>query len=214
MGLCMVGSANSSDNVCPSPRRQIVHAWQRCAELCNDEPHCSTFSVSTDQSDLHNERLDYYCFFHRTYKCRKENNKSVGIDNYVKREDIRNANYDDLGVWSGICRTLSGRTNDYACSNTPIPKKDFSPIPKEELKCFGHTNYDGCLNGFYGPNEVRQFSGPDGIWVFDVGNIMGRPCPACDNVPDCDHFCDECACGPVKAGACSADNQYFCLPGP
>jgi len=89
---------------------------------------------------------------------------------------------------------------------------DWTPIPKEALKCYGHTNYDGCLNGRFGPNEVHQFSGREGIWVFDVGNIMGYPCPACDNVPDCDQFCNECAGGPVQAGACSADNQYFCLP--
>ena len=117
--LAHVDVSISGDNVCPSPQRQIVHAWQQCAKLCNDEPDCSTFSVHTDETT---DSTNYHCYFHKSYTCQKNDNKqSVGIGNYEKRgKDMRDATYDDLGVWSGICRTISGRTNDYACTNTPV----------------------------------------------------------------------------------------------
>ena len=111
---------------CPSPRRHIVRAWQQCAELCNDQHYCHTFTVHTNTnyvSDIYSAEspIDYDCFLHMAYECKKENNKSAGIKNYKFQEDVRKAKHDDLGVWSGICRTISGRTNDYACTNTPHP---------------------------------------------------------------------------------------------
>ena len=128
VGIChLVGDRGY--NFCPSTQRHIVHAWQRCAELCNEEPYCSTFTVHTTltltftggKADTSNDHLKYRCFLHLGYECKKENRKSAGIDNYENQEDVRMAKYDDLGVWSGICRTKSGRTNDYACTNTPHP---------------------------------------------------------------------------------------------
>ena len=124
VGKCTLDDYRGS-NVCPSPQRHIVRAWQECAELCNNEPYCSTFTVHTKnatdpQPTKSNDILAYNCFFHKTYECRKENGKSVGINDYKHHNDIRDAKYDNLGVWSGICRTISGRTNDYACTNTPV----------------------------------------------------------------------------------------------
>ena len=98
---------------CPSTQRQIVNARQQCVELCNDQPDCHTFSVKTQALLGHR---DFPCYFHKSYEC-----KSAGIDNYVHHDDIRDTRYDNLGVWSGICRTRSGRTDDYACSTTPHP---------------------------------------------------------------------------------------------
>ena len=123
VGRCMWGMAKvddgSTDVLCPSPQRQIVHAWQECAELCNDAPACHTFTVRTQKMGF--DHRDFHCYFHKSYECKHEKNKAVGIDHYVHHEDIRDAKYDDLGVWSGICRTISGRTSDYACSKTPHP---------------------------------------------------------------------------------------------
>ena len=121
VGRCMrqgVGLPNAGDFPCPSTQRKIVNAWQQCAEMCNDEPSCHTFTVTT-QALFHHR--DFHCYFHKSYECKHEKNKAVGIDHYVHHEDIRDAKYDDLGVWSGICRTISGRTSDYACSKTPHP---------------------------------------------------------------------------------------------
>ena len=83
-----------------------------------DQKDCHTFTVKTQARLGHR---DFNCYFHKAYKCQKKNNQYAGIDNYVKREDIRNAKYDDLGVWGGICRTSIGNTWNYACSKTPHP---------------------------------------------------------------------------------------------
>ena len=104
-----------ADVFCPSTQRHIVDGWQRCAEMCNDQPDCHTFTVSTNRVLNH---LDFKCHFYKSYECQSN---PAGIKNYVKREDIREDKYDTLGVWSGICRTRSGRTSDYACTKTPIP---------------------------------------------------------------------------------------------
>ena len=120
VGRCIRnGKAHGADVHCPSTQRKIVAAWQRCAELCNDQAECHTFTVKTHALFGH---YDFNCYFHEWYECKHENNQAVGIDHYVRHEDIRDAKYDDLGVWSGICRTISGRTSDYACSKTPIHK--------------------------------------------------------------------------------------------
>ena len=120
VGRCMLSGdiTGTGDVLCPSKQRQIVHAWQKCAELCNDQSDCHTFTVKTQALFAHR---DFHCYFHKSYKCQKKNNQYAGIDNYVKREDIRNAKYDDLGVWGGICRTSIGNTWNYACSKTPHP---------------------------------------------------------------------------------------------
>ena len=99
------------DYRCPSTQRKIVAAWQECAKLCNDQPDCHTFTVKTQAQFGHR---DYHCYFHKSYECKSNH---AGIDNYAKH-DVKD---DDLGVWGGICRTRSGRTNDYACTNTPHP---------------------------------------------------------------------------------------------
>ena len=103
MGRCIrQGNLPQPDDVhCPSTQRHIVNAWQQCAELCNDQPECHTFTVKTQALLGHR---DFHCYFHNWYECKKENKKSVGIDNYVHHEDIRDDKYDNLGVWSGICR--------------------------------------------------------------------------------------------------------------
>ena len=123
VGRCMWGMAKvddgSTDVLCPSPQRQIVHAWQRCAERCNDQPECHTFTVRTNwhggRSTLHRP---FRCYFHKSYECKSNH---AGIDNYKIHTNILYAKDDDLGVWGGICRTRSGRTKDYACTNTPHP---------------------------------------------------------------------------------------------
>ena len=86
---------------------------------------------------------------------------------------------------------------------------EWIPIPEEQLECYGYrfeVGYNGCLNGFLTP---------DGLWVFDVTSDYDdtNDGNACDNIPDCDQFCDRCAGGPIEPGACSADGQYFCFPG-
>ena len=99
VGRCILertGNVPHGDKRCPSTLRQIVDAWQQCAILCNDQPECHTFTVKTQALLGHR---DFHCYFHKSYKCQKKNNQYAGIDNYVKREDIRNAKYDDLGVW-------------------------------------------------------------------------------------------------------------------
>ena len=50
----------SADVFCPSTQRLIVDGWQRCAELCNDQQDCLTFTVSTRRVLNH---LDFHCFF-------------------------------------------------------------------------------------------------------------------------------------------------------
>ena len=114
VGIChLVGDRGY--NFCPSTQRHIVHAWQRCAELCNDQPECHTFTVSTNRVFNH---FDFICYFHKSYECKSNH---AGIDNYKIHTNILYAKDDDLGVWGGICRTRSGRTKDYACTNTPHP---------------------------------------------------------------------------------------------
>jgi len=138
VGRCIRNGDNSQpkDVHCPSTQRHIVNAWQQCAELCNDQPECHTFTVKTQALLGHR---DFHCYFHKSYECKKENKKSVGIDNYVHRGTwASDAKYDNLGVWGGICRTLSGRTNDYACSNTPIPHP--TPTPDCQL-CGDHKSH-------------------------------------------------------------------------
>ena len=106
----IVGQCKRNGN-CPSTQKKIVQAWQECAKLCNDAPKCHTFTVRTQA--YWNTRY-FYCYFHKSYECKSNH---AGIDNYA----AHNVKDDNLGVWSGICRTRSGRSNDYACTNTPIP---------------------------------------------------------------------------------------------
>jgi len=119
VGRCIRnGNLPKHDDVhCPLTQRHIVNAWQQCAELCNDQPECHTFTVKTQALLGHR---DFHCYFHKSYEC---NSNHAGIDNTVHQGSghIRDTKYDNLGVWSGICRTRSGRTNDYACTNTPHP---------------------------------------------------------------------------------------------
>ena len=89
-----------------------------------------------------------------------------------------------------------------------LPPGAWIPIPKENLACYRYgLGYDDCLNGFITP---------DRLWVFDVDSDI-RPTDRgpkrdCDDIPDCEQFCYECAGGPIHAESCSADGQYFCLP--
>ena len=103
---------------CPSPARQIVQAWQRCAERCNDQPECHTFTVRTQSYRHGGHHHPFHCYFHKSYECKSNH---AGIDNYKIHRNIQYSKDDDLGVWGGICRTRSGRTKDYACTNTPHP---------------------------------------------------------------------------------------------
>ena len=113
VGRCIRNGKPPDDDVrCPSKKKHIVEAWQRCAILCNDAKYCLTFTVKLHALFGH---YDFNCYFHGKYVCEKnDDNQSVGIDHYVPQLDHE-------GVWSGICRTISGRTSDYACSKTPIP---------------------------------------------------------------------------------------------
>jgi len=74
VGRCIRnGDLPKHDDVhCPSTQRQIVHAWQECAELCNDEPECHTFTVKTQALLGHR---DFHCYFHRSYECKKREQK-------------------------------------------------------------------------------------------------------------------------------------------
>ena len=141
VGRCIrYGDKPKDDDVhCPSIQRHIVHAWQECAELCNDQPECHTFTVKTQALLGHR---DFQCYFHKGYECRSNNHQYAGIDNCVHHEDIREDKYDDLGVWSGICRSRYDSKN-YACTNTPHA----TPTPVDCKLCSDQKNYCCHSNG-------------------------------------------------------------------
>ena len=141
VGRCILHGPNHQpqpeDYHCPSTLKQITDAWQQCAILCNDEPECHTFTVKTQALLGHR---DYHCYFHKAYACKPGH---AGIDKYVKQGDVRDDEFENLGVWSGICRTHSGGTSHYACTNTPIPTSK-PPTPPVECRLCGDKKNHCC----------------------------------------------------------------------
>ena len=177
VGRCIRNGKPPDDDVrCPSKKKHIVEAWQRCAILCNDAKYCLTFTVKLHALFGH---YDFNCYFHGKYVCEKnDDNQSVGIDHYVPQLDHE-------GVWSGICRTISGRTSDYACSKTPIPKKG---------ACRNCDNSQPCCDDGGG----FDFSCPgcrNGVCA-KCANFNSQPCCRTGgNIGQFDYSCPGCSKG-------------------
>ena len=166
-GRCVSnGKAHGDDVQCPSTQRQIVHAWQQCAEFCNDQEDCHTFTVKTSKPYSTSNYLNFDCYFHKSYGCISKNNQYAGIDNYENQNTYQQwgndqAGYDDLGVWSGICRTRYN-SKVYACSNTPIPKCGQCANYRRTVECCndGGAFDRNCLGCNWDPTSDSCFEDP------------------------------------------------------
>jgi len=85
----------------------FVDAWQQCAEACNKDESCITYTAKTNHHysrPFHCDRhYSYTCYLHDHFKCNKAGTGVAASDIHV--DDIKKDDDRGYGVWSGFCRS-------------------------------------------------------------------------------------------------------------
>jgi len=124
---CYWHNSKDHNHQCPDSengQKKIVEAWQQCAEACNSDERCVTYSARVDfvESRLFHKDAHYLytCYLHDRYTCIKD---GTGISLH----DIEAVNtYMNIGYWSGLCRleTLqqsSASRHSCSCKDAYLP---------------------------------------------------------------------------------------------
>mmetsp|Transcript_55670 Transcript_55670/g.64268 ORF Transcript_55670/g.64268 Transcript_55670/m.64268 type:complete len:302 (+) Transcript_55670:134-1039(+) len=124
---CYWHNSKDHNHQCPDSengQKKIVEAWQQCAEACNKNERCVTYSARVDFVNSRRFHRDahylYTCYLHDRYTCIKD---GTGISLH----DIEAVNtYMNIGYWSGLCRleTLqqsSASRHSCSCKDAYLP---------------------------------------------------------------------------------------------